>query len=503
MSESFSKEDVKKVAKGAGTTLIGSSIGKGLFFLSQVIVARFLGVEAFGLYALGFAAVKICEILSRLGLNMGGMRFVSIYKDTNAHKLKGILISALGLALLNGVFVGMLLYFLSDIVARKIFHQPTLTEILKLFALSIPFVSGLTMVSYLLQGFHTTKYTVYSRDFIQPGTNILLILFFYRIGFGLSGVIYAFTISNFLAFVASFLFFKKLFPKFLNRDLKPDYEIKKLLSYSAPLLFVGFLHYFLTWTDTLMIGLLSSARDIGIYRAASQVPFIMTLFLTAASSIFAPLVADLYQKREMQRLSNIFKSTTRWVTYLIVPIFIFLVFSSKEIMMLFGKEYIETGSIVLIILSFGQLVNCVTGGVGYTIVMTGRQNLELANSIGLVFLNVILNLLLIPRYGAVGAAISAGSSIVLINLLRVIETYFIYNMIPFSQKMMKVLVPTFLCVLVLLIGQNNLSGIGGAFSSIFLILVIFGISIYVLKLADEDKYILDIFRNKLLCKISK
>jgi O-antigen/teichoic acid export membrane protein len=135
--------------------------------------------------------------------------------------------------------------------------------------------------------------------------------------------------------------------------------------------------------------------------------------------------------------------------------------------------------------------------------MTGRQNLELVNSIGLVLLSVVLNLLLIPQYGVVGAAISAGSSSVLINLLRVFETYFIYGMIPFSQKMVKIFVPVFFCVFVLSIGHNNLSGIGGVFSSIVLILVVFSLSIYMLKLADEDKYILDIFRNKLLCKISK
>jgi O-antigen/teichoic acid export membrane protein len=78
MNHNFSEEDIKKVAKGAGTSLIGSSIGRGLFFLSQVIIARILGVEAFGLYVLGFSAIKICEIIARFGLNTGGMRFVSV-----------------------------------------------------------------------------------------------------------------------------------------------------------------------------------------------------------------------------------------------------------------------------------------------------------------------------------------------------------------------------------------------------------------------------------------
>jgi O-antigen/teichoic acid export membrane protein len=361
MNNSFSEEDVKKVAKGAGTTLIGSSIGKGLFFLSQIIIARFLGVEAFGLYALGFAVIKIAEIVSRLGLNMGGMRFVSIYKDNDPSKLKGVLLSATSISLLNGMLIGIILYSSSYFIAQVIFKKPELTNTLQLFAFSLPFIAGMTVVSYLLQGFHTTKYTVYTREFAQPLTNITLILSFYYFGFGLSGVIYAFILSHLVALIIGFVYLGKLFPGFQNRGIKPAYEIKNLISYSTPLLFVGFLHYFLSWTDTLMLGFLGSTKDVGIYRAASQVPFVMTLILAAANSIYAPLVADLYQKREMQRLSNIFISTTRWVTYITVPISIFLVFSSKEIMMLFGNGYIEKGHIVLIILSFGQLVNCNDG----------------------------------------------------------------------------------------------------------------------------------------------
>src|SRR4030043_714393 len=121
MSNNFSEEDIKKVAKGTGTTLIGSFAGGGFNLLSQILIARFLGVEAFGLYALGFAAVKMCEIFARLGLHKGGMRFVSIYKDDNPAKLKGVLVSAIGITILNGILIGGILYLSSDWIAQNIF----------------------------------------------------------------------------------------------------------------------------------------------------------------------------------------------------------------------------------------------------------------------------------------------------------------------------------------------------------------------------------------------
>lgn len=499
MSESFSEEDVKKVAKGAGTTVIGSSIGKGLLFVSQIIIARLLGVEAFGLYALGFAAVKICEIVARVGLNTGGMRFVSIYKDDNPSKLKGILLSATCISLLNGALIGIILYFSSNWIALNIFKKAELAEVIQLFAFSIPFIAGMTVVSSLLQGFHTTKYTVYTRDIIQPAANIFLVAGFYYAGFKLQGVIYAFILSHLLALIAGVLYFRKLFPQFIKKDIKPVFELKNLISYSIPLLFVGFLQYFLSWTDTLMIGFLGSTKDVGIYRAASQVPFIMTLFLSATNSIYAPMAADLYQKKEMLRLSGIFKTTTRWVIYITVPIFLFLLFSAKEVMMLFGKEYADSGYMVLIILSFGQLVNCVTGGVGYTLTMTGKQRIELLNSVNIVVVNVLLNYFLIPHYGAIGAAISTSASVSTINMLRLLELKRLYGLNPFSNKMVKAMV-FFLTAGIFVFMTKSIINYHWYYNlalKFFIIGGITGLFFIVNKHSAEDKYIFDKIRNKL------
>jgi O-antigen/teichoic acid export membrane protein len=500
MSQSFSEEDIKKIAKGTGTTLIGSSIGKGLFFLSQVIIARLLGVEAFGLYALGFAAVKVCEIIARLGLNTGGMRFVSIYKDGNTAKLKGTLISAIGISLANGTLISLLLYFLSGFVAHKIFHKPELTETLQLFAFSIPFVAGMIVVHSLLQGSHTTKYTVYTRDFIQPITYIFLIVIFYYTDHGLQGMVYAFTLSYLIALITGLLFLRKLFPQILKIDIKPVYEFKNLFSYSAPLLFIGFLNYFLFWTDTLMLGFFSTTRDVGIYRAAFQVPFIMTFFLNAANSIYAPLAANLYHKDEMLRLSNIYRTTTRWVTYAAVPIFILILLAPKEIMTIFGKEFVGTGYIVLIIISFGQLINCIVGGAGYTLIMTGRQNIQLFISVASVFLTVVLNIILIPRYGSIGAAIANSVSISLENITKTALVLNYLKIYPFSKNLVKFFSFSTASVIVLLFLNRYL--LSSAHYSFWIksieLLTVFSIFFFLTGLEAEDRYLVQKIKSRLV-----
>jgi O-antigen/teichoic acid export membrane protein len=504
MNNNFSEEDIKKVAKGAGTTLIGSIAGGGFNFLSQILIARVLGVEAFGLYALGFAAVRICETLARLGLNIGGMRFVSIYKDESRSKLKGVLILSTGISFLNGVLLGIILYFSSDFIAQKIFHEPDLTGILQLFSLSIPFVGAMAVISSLLQGFHTTKYTVYARNFVQPIIYIILIIIFYFSGFKLNGVVYAFTLSHLGAFIVCFLFLKKLFPEFFSKYITSGYEFKNLISYSIPLLFVGFLQYFLSWTVILMLGFLVSTKDVGIYRAASQVTILMTVSLTAVGSIYAPLVSEMFHEGQKKRIESIFKVTTRWIYLIVLPISLVLVFSSKGIMSIFGVDFIEKGAPVLIILTIAQFVNCITGGVGYTLTMTGRQKLELINSMVLVSVNVVLNLFLIPKYGLVGAAIATAVSLVSINLLRLVEVYILYQMHPYSKGHIKILIPAAVSVLLILcLYLLRVQYIWNAIINILIITLSFITYLKIAGLNDEESYILSLLKQKFYSKLRR
>jgi O-antigen/teichoic acid export membrane protein len=488
--------DVEKVARGAGMTLIGSASGKIIFFLTQLLVSRIIGVEAFGLYALGIAAIKACEIISRLGLNVGGMRFVSIYHEDDPQKLKGTAILATGLSALSGVAIGAIFYFSSNWISERIFDKPDLADSLRWFSYSVPFVASMTVLVSLLQGFKTTRYTVYVRDLFQPLLNIAFTLLFLYFGLGLSGVIFSFTLSHVIALMLGFFYLAKLFPGFMNHQLRPIYEIKHLLVYSLPLLFIGFLHYFLASTDTLMIGMLGSARDAGIYRAASQLPLGMTIFLFACNSLYAPIIADLHIKKETLRLSKLFKATTRWVSYAVLPIFLIIVYSSSDLMRLFGKEYVQGGAQVLIILSFGQLINCITGGVGYTLTMTGRQILEFYFGLILVAFNILLNLWLIPKFGVVGAAISSSTAVGSVNLLRTAAVYKIYKMHPFSEGTLTYFSFTIIMSLFLFIINTYLIHKYNILINIVITVLSFIILYYFTKKDEDDLFLLSVIRSR-------
>jgi len=500
----FHKQDITKVAKGAGITFSGSIIGKGLFFLTNLLIASLLGAEAFGLYNLAFVTVKICEIISGMGLKAGGMKFTSLYRDSDFARLKGVLVSGSSLSILNGTIIGLILFWLSGSISDFVFHKPTLRPCLEWFSFSIPFTSGVAVVSGLLLGFQTTKYTVYVRDLIQPITNIILVLVFYSMGFGLNGVILSFFLSHCIALLSGLFYLNRLFKYRVKNAIKTKFDFRTIISCSLPLMFVGILSYLVTWTNVLMLGSLAHARDVGVYSAAAYLSLTMVVTIVASNSIYAPVVADLHNRGENHRFENILKATTRWISYITMPILLFLVFSAPELMAIFGAEYVDEGAFALVVLSLGQAINCLTGGVGATLNMTGRQNLELLNTFGTILVVVCLNILLIPLCGIRGAAISNAISLSLINLLRIFQIRVIYGIHPFSIDIGRYLLPSLFSAVVLFMLRLSLDGRLSTFQLMLLnFWVVFCVYfVYWAKkhsrMNDEDRYVLEKIRGKVL-----
>lgn len=499
----INNSDRLKAAKGAGASLIGSFVGRGLWFLSQVIIARFFGAETFGLYILGITIVKITELLARFGLHTGSMRFVSIYRKGALGRLKGILLSAYSISFINGVFIGGIVYLFAEFLSGSVFHKPELSDVIKYFSLCVPFMSSMMVIAISSRGFHTTKYDVYIREIIQPAANISFIIIFLFLDFGIFAIINAFIISHMIALIVGLYFITLEFPGIKDSIIIPVFEAKALFAYSVPLVFGELLLFLMRWTDIIMVGIFMSPSDVGMYRAASQIPLFLTLILMASNSMYAPMIADMHHHGQLKRFESIFKTTTRWVFLITLPLALIIIFSAKEIISLFGRDFIENGVPVLMVLTVAQFINCTTGGVGFTLTMTGKQNIELINSSALLILNILLNYMFIPLYGALGAATATAISISLVNFLRLMEVYFIFRIHPYNKSYIKGLFSGGIGVVILFvlgwIVQES-SNLERFFMNSIAIGITFGVTFLISGIDEEDRFIFRVLSNRLTRK---
>jgi O-antigen/teichoic acid export membrane protein len=127
---------------------------------------------------------------------------------------------------------------------------------------------------------------------------------------------------------------------------------------------------------------------------------------------------------------------TSLIVRLSLPVFVLLLVFPDSLLAIFGREY-EVGAMVTVLLAVGTLADVLSGPCGHMLMMSGRPQFAMANNIVALALNIGLNIWLIPRYGIVGAGVAWASSLIVINLSRVVQVYVTMGMLPFDRGMAK------------------------------------------------------------------
>jgi O-antigen/teichoic acid export membrane protein len=488
----------KQVAKGGGIAFIGQLVGRFFTLVLQIMLTRVLGVGSYGLYALGNSVLGIAHTVSMLGLHNGVVRFGAMnHGSEDKAKLKGTFLSALVLSFSSASVITLVLYFLAGAIAEGVFHEANLTNPLKAFSFALPFYTLVTMTSFCARALRRIDYDVAISHLLRPIFTLLAVGASFLLGYKLMGAVTGFVISMVISAGLGLYLLQRLFPEITSK-VRVRCETRTLILYSLTVLLVGLSHLLISRTDRIMLGILGSAEDVGIYNAAATMSVQATLFLLSFNAIFAPTIANLFHKQRMEELATLFKTTTKWIFTLTIPVVLVFVLFAWPIMRVFGPGF-SAGALVLISLGIAELLNAGVGGVALMLTMSGHQKIELLNSLSLGVLNVVLNLLLIPMFHVLGAAIATGASIALINLVRVIEVYLLYKVHPYKLSYWKPIVAGGVATLVWIGVRSiwNLSGwmwLGG--SALFG--VIYMLTFMALGLDDEDKVIMRAVKKRIL-----
>ena len=484
--------DFAKLAKGARVTLVGRFSGRVANLLGQVAVARLFGPKVFGLYSIGWAILRILGILSSLGLDHGVIRYASRYWRTDSSRFKGVLLQSLSGTILSGLLIGGGIYLGAPWLAEQVFKKPDLTLVLRCFAAALSVVAGLKVAASATRVSQQMKYSVYAEELTQPAVHLPLIFLTYLLGWGLQGAVMAAVLSYIIAFILAIFYIKQLFPEVCSRKVK-SIAVKGLLSFSLPASFAGIFVMLTIWIDRLIVGYFLPASQVGIYQAASQSSTLFALILTAFNAIFSPMIADLYHRGQIQRLNALFKVGTKWGLYISLPLFLVICISPCHVMSaVFGTEY-EAGALSLVILSIAQLINVGTGAVGLLLIMTGHQKRWFLFSALMLFVNIFLNLLLIPKFGLHGAAIGTACAIAGLFLSGLFVVRYSLGLWPYDRRYFKGLLATALTtgVLLLLRSANFSQSISGLSLFSAISIATFGATLYLLGLDPEDHVLIN------------
>jgi O-antigen/teichoic acid export membrane protein len=489
------------IARGAGIVFAGTLMGSGLRYLFQIAIARTLGPQSFGVFSLGFTIFRWIGIIAEMGLLSGVVRYVALFRaEEDAARVKGTIVLALRLVFLSSSGLALLLFLVAGPVAQEFFHEPELVGVLRWFALAVPFTTPATVMLFSIQGFRIMEYTIIVKEIFGPLSRLLLLLLLFSLGGALHGAVATYTLVAILATGLGYHFLRRTFPPISDRALCAIYESKEILSFSSPLFFVQVLTFANLWMDSTFLGYFRTSQEIGIYSAAQRTAFLSTLIMLSFNTIFAPVISGLCAEERFEELGHHFRSTTKWIFTVNFPICLAMLVFAEPIMGIFGAQF-APGTASLRVLSLGWLVMSATGPANPTLAMSGRSKLNLVNVLIGLTLHVVLNLLLVPLYGIMGAAWATTLSVAIASVIACLEVYILLRIYPYRPDFLKPVVAGLVSAgAVFFLGEYALPS-RGLFSLIalaaVLALVYLG-TLLLLGIDKEDRIVLGRLKDMLL-----
>lgn len=450
-------KELRIILAGAGIVFFGSIINRVLNYAIRILIARGLGVEEYGLFTIAVMIMRIFITFSALGLSEGILRYVSYYRGLNDNeRIKGTLIFSFITTFLSSIIITIILFFSSDYIATYWFNSKELIPVLKIFILIIPIGVLATNFVNLNLAYEKIKYNFWLIDISLQSLRVLTIGFAVLFGLGILGVSYFYLISFFMILILMFLISEyKIFP-LIKSKIKAKYEIFELFSYSWPLIFVGFLDYLMGWIDTFMIGKLMDVKSVGLYNAALPIANLLTLLPLTFTPLFLPLITKNFASKKMFLVDSLTKNVGKWAFFINFPLLLLMfLFPGFFINLLFGKDYISAAS-SLIFLSFGFFLFSLSQPSIQLLRMVKKTKLYLINVIISAPINIILNLLFIPKYGISGAALATSISYLIFSLLFIIESYYYLKLVPLSLNFWKPIVAGLITLIVILLFKRLL-----------------------------------------------
>ena len=160
----------QKIAKESTITFSGLVYGNINRLLYTVLLARWVGVEYLGIYSLANSIILISEVLAKMGLETGVMRFVSrLDPQTDTVKIQNIILSSLKMTCVFSIGLTILIIVGTGWLVTEVLNEPPLLKtVLIVFALTMPFNVFLLVSAFATQGFKLMKYTVFATQFVKP-----------------------------------------------------------------------------------------------------------------------------------------------------------------------------------------------------------------------------------------------------------------------------------------------------------------------------------------------
>jgi O-antigen/teichoic acid export membrane protein len=422
-SEQVAKESTKKHIRGSSLLLVGRGLSLATNFAVQVLTVRYLSKSDYGAFAYALSLVSLGSSLAVFGLDKTITRFVPIYQEKGDYnKLFGSIIMMVGAILSIGLALILLVFGLQGILTQRYINDPQAVALLVILIALAPIQALDELLVGMFAIFASPSAIFFRKHVLGPGLKLaaVLLLILSQSGVRLLAVGYLFAgflgVLIYTIVLIRLLRSQGLFQCFNLKTLQMPF--REVFGFSIPLLTTDMVFLMRSSLVVVFLEYFNSTVDVATFRAVVPVARLNMVVIQSFTFLFMPIASRLFAKDDRTGINDLYWQTAIWIAVISFPIFAVTFGLAKPVTLLFFGERYAQSAIILALLSFGNYFNAALGFNALTLRVFGKVRyimvidfLALAASLG-------LNLLLIPRYGALGGAIATSGTLVVHNILN-------------------------------------------------------------------------------------
>lgn len=411
--------------RGGATGVVGLVFGTGLMLVAQAVAARTLGPAILGEFALGRSVLEVGAVIAGLGLQQGALLHLS--RSPPAARLAWPR-TLVGLVFATSVAAAAAVAVSAPWVTAWLGQEPGWERVLKLLLLAMPFSTLATLAAGFALGRSDVNAQRVISNVVRPAVFFASLILVVLFEMGLPGLVAAWVVGSAAAGLTGLAYIAR----HTSRGVGGERRIPKgLIRYSAASLTVGIIYMVVQQADRLLLGALADRTAVAIYVVAASLASILFMVQAAFLEILAPMASALHHAGRHSEVLQVFNRASRLSVALVcVPLFAALAFP-QIVVVIFGPEF-EAATPVLYVMLLGQMAILPFGAMGPLVQMTGGMGADLRISAVLLLTNLLLNAVLIPRFGPMGAAIAFAGSMLAVQVMR-----FVYMRIRLRRPLLE------------------------------------------------------------------
>lgn len=404
----------KKIFSGSAFVFSSRIVNMVSLVIFSITMARLLGRDIYGLISIAIGFLGIFAIIGDIGLNIAGIRYISMYFAKKRYEdIRTIVSSSFIIKFGLAMILASICYFGSDAIAE--FFQKDVAPLFKITAFIIICNVLGSVFQTVMKGLQRMDLFAISnifRDISWIIISIGLVLY----GWGVIGAMWGYLISAMIWLgVCGLIYIVPL------RNRIPETQEKKkeigkvirnrLIVFGMPVVIMDITVLLYNWTDTFVLAYYRPTWEVSCYNIAFGLVNMVMIIIASVSTTLFPIFSREHALKRKKRQKMIYEEVVKFVMIIIYPLLTLMWFLAPYIILIYGTEYLPAIFPLLILVTWGFFRPISNIGGGF-LTAKGKQRLVMKITISMALLNLILNMILIPTYHMVGAAVATSISFI-------------------------------------------------------------------------------------------